>query len=90
LRAEDIDEARFGEALALAGVPEADLLIRTGGEQRLSNFLLWEAAYAELYFSPRLWPDFTVADLEDALAAFAARERRFGLTGRQRAGGLRP
>jgi undecaprenyl diphosphate synthase len=80
LRAEDIDEARFGEALALAGVPEADLLIRTGGEQRLSNFLLWEAAYAELYFSPRLWPDFAVADFEDALAFFASRERRFGHT----------
>ncbi len=61
---EDIDEARFA-ALALAGLPDADLLIRTGGEQRISNFLLWNLAYAELYFSARLWPDFDVSDLED-------------------------
>lgn len=58
--------------------PEVDLLIRTGGEQRLSDFLLWEGAYAELYFTPVLWPDFTEADLEMALAEFHRRERRFG------------
>ena len=63
-----------------AGVdsPEVDLLIRTGGEQRLSDFLLWECAYAELYFTPRLWPEFTAADLEAAVAEFHRRERRFG------------
>jgi undecaprenyl diphosphate synthase len=78
LRPEDINEGRFAAQLALAGLPEADLLIRAGGEYRVSNFLLWDLAYAELYFSPRLWPDFAVADLEDALAFFASRERRFG------------
>jgi len=80
LRPEDINEDRFAAQLALAGLPQADLLIRTGGEYRVSNFLLWDLAYAELYFSPRLWPDFAVADLEDALAFFASRERRFGHT----------
>jgi undecaprenyl diphosphate synthase len=78
LRPEDISEERFAAQLALAGLPEADLLIRTGGEYRISNFLLWDLAYAELYFSPRLWPDFALADLEEALAFFASRERRFG------------
>jgi undecaprenyl diphosphate synthase len=85
LRPEAIDEESFASRLALAGLPEAELLIRTGGEYRISNFLLWDAAYAELYFTSRLWPDFTVADLEDALAFFAARERRFGHTSAQRA-----
>jgi undecaprenyl diphosphate synthase len=78
LRPEDINEGRLAAQLALAGLPEADLLIRTGGEYRISNFLLWDLAYAELYFSPRLWPDFALADLEEALAFFASRERRFG------------
>jgi undecaprenyl diphosphate synthase len=78
MRAEELTEERFAAGLALAGLPQADLLIRTGGEQRISNFLLWDLAYAELYFSARLWPDFTVSDLEEALAYFAARERRFG------------
>jgi undecaprenyl diphosphate synthase len=77
-RAEDLTEESFAAQLSLAGLPEADLLIRTGGEQRISNFLLWDLAYAELYFSPRLWPDFSLSDLEDALAYFASRERRFG------------
>lgn len=85
LRPEEIDEARFASRLALAGLPEAELLIRTGGESRISNFLLWELAYAELYFTPKLWPDFAAADLEQALAFFAARERRFGSTSAQRA-----
>ncbi len=78
LRPEELDEARFAAALSLASLPEADLLIRTGGEYRISNFLLWDLAYAELYFSARLWPDFAVGDLEDALEFFAHRERRFG------------
>jgi len=67
------------ESLSLAlDVPQVDLLIRTGGEQRLSDFLLWECAYAEFYFTPRMWPDFGRGDLEDALRHFAQRERRFG------------
>jgi undecaprenyl diphosphate synthase len=83
-RPEEISEERFAGALALAGLPEADLLIRTGGEQRVSNFLLWDLAYAELYFTPRLWPEFELADLEAAFAFFASRERRFGQTAAQR------
>jgi len=82
-RPEDITEDSFAAHMELAGVPQADLLVRTGGEQRISNFLLWDLAYAELYFSTRLWPDFGIADLEDALAFFASRERRFGLTAEQ-------
>jgi undecaprenyl diphosphate synthase len=83
IRPEDIDEARFGAHLALGGLPETDLLIRTGGERRISNFLLWNLAYAELYFSDCLWPDFDVAHFEAALGYFAGRERRFGLTAGQ-------
>ena len=71
-------------ALALAHVPDPDLLIRTGGEQRLSNFLLWQAAYTELFFSERLWPEFDEAALDEAIAAYARRERRFGQTSAQR------
>ncbi|HUA89443.1 MAG TPA: polyprenyl diphosphate synthase [Steroidobacteraceae bacterium] len=85
LRAEDITETRLAAALELGALPEADLLIRTGGEQRISNFLLWEAAYAELYFTPTLWPDFKAEDFERALEFFATRERRFGQTAAQRA-----
>jgi undecaprenyl diphosphate synthase len=84
LRPEEITEARFAAATSLGILPDAELLIRTGGEQRLSNFLLWHCAYAELYFTPRLWPDFSVADFEDALAFFASRERRFGQLPEQR------
>ena len=69
--------------MALAHVPDPDLLIRTGGEMRLSNFLLWQAAYAELYFSDKLWPDFDDTALDEALAAFHGRERRFGKTSEQ-------
>ena len=83
LRPQDIDEERFASHLQLAGLPDAELLIRTGGEQRISNFLLWNAAYAELFFTDRLWPDFNTNDLEAALAYFATRQRRFGLTGEQ-------
>ncbi|HEV2229473.1 MAG TPA: polyprenyl diphosphate synthase [Steroidobacteraceae bacterium] len=78
MRPEEIDEARFAARLSLAGLPDPDLHIRTGGEHRISNFLLWQLAYAELYFTERLWPDFAVADLNDALSFFASRERRFG------------
>lgn len=82
--AQEITEELFTGQLALAELPEPDLLIRTGGEQRLSNFLLWDLAYAELYFSPRLWPDFGLTDLEEGFAFFASRERRFGQTAAQR------
>ncbi|HEX3757629.1 MAG TPA: polyprenyl diphosphate synthase [Kofleriaceae bacterium] len=74
-----IDEAAFAAALDSHLLPPLDLVVRTSGEQRLSNFLLWEAAYAELHFTEVLWPDFARADLEAALAAFARRRRRFGL-----------
>ena len=69
--------------MALAHVPDPDLVIRTGGEMRLSNFLLWQAAYSELYFSDKLWPDFNDAALDEAIAAYHARERRFGKTSEQ-------
>ena len=80
---EPITEAALGRAMALAHVPDPDLLIRTGGEQRISNFLLWQCAYSELFFSERLWPEFDEAALDEALAAYAARERRFGQTSEQ-------
>jgi undecaprenyl diphosphate synthase len=83
IRPQDIDEERFGAALELAGVPDADLMIRTGGEQRISNFLLWHGAYAELYFSAKLWPDFDLAELEASFEFFGGRERRFGRTSEQ-------
>lgn len=82
-RGEPITEASLDSTMALAHVPDPDLLIRTGGEMRLSNFLLWQAAYAELYFSEKLWPDFDDAALDEAIAAFHARERRFGKTSEQ-------
>ena len=77
-RGGEIDQAAFARHLALADLPEPDLFIRTGGEQRLSNFLLWDLAYTELYFTDLLWPDFDAAAFDQALAWFAARERRFG------------
>jgi len=83
LRPDDITEECVQAALMLGDLPPADLLIRTGGEQRISNFLLWQLAYAELYFTPTLWPDFGVDDFEAAMAWFAARERRFGQTSEQ-------
>jgi undecaprenyl diphosphate synthase len=82
-RGEAITEKSLAGALALAHVPDPDLLIRTGGERRLSNFLLWQAAYAELYFTDKLWPEFDAAALGEALADYAARERRFGRTPEQ-------
>ena len=69
--------------LCLAHVPDPDLIVRTGGEQRVSNFLLWQGAYAEYYFSDALWPDFDEAELDRVIASFASRERRFGLTSGQ-------
>ena len=78
-----IDEEAIGQRLALAFAPDPDLLIRTGGERRVSNFLLWQLAYAELYFSDVLWPDFDAAELDAALLWFSGRQRRFGLTGEQ-------
>jgi undecaprenyl diphosphate synthase len=80
---EAITEKSLDRALALAHVPDPDLVIRTGGERRLSNFLLWQAAYAELYFSDKLWPDFDSVAFDEALADYAARERRFGRTPEQ-------
>ena len=82
-RGEPITESALDRALALSHGPDPDLLIRTGGEQRISNFLLWQCAYSELYFSDRLWPDFDEAALDEAFAAFAERERRFGKTSEQ-------
>ena len=83
----DITPERLSAALALAHVPDPDLLIRTGGELRISNFLLWQLAYTELHFSDVLWPEFDAAHLDEALAAFASRERRFGKTSAQVAQG---
>lgn len=82
-RGESLTEASLDRAMALAHVPDPDLLIRTGGEQRISNFLLWQAAYSELYFSDKLWPDFDEAALDEAIAVFQRRERRFGKTSAQ-------
>jgi undecaprenyl diphosphate synthase len=78
-----IDEARFAGALETAKLPPVDLLIRTGGEQRISNFLIWDTAYSELYFSDLLWPAFDTTELERAFAFYAQRQRRFGKTGEQ-------
>ncbi len=78
-----ITDETLSAALAFSQVPDPDLFIRTGGEQRLSNFLLWQAAYSELYFTDTLWPDFDAAAFAAALAAFAKRQRRFGRTGDQ-------
>ena len=82
-RGEPITEESLDGAMALAHVADPDLLIRTGGEKRISNFLLWQAAYSELYFSDKLWPDFDEAALDAAIADFARRERRFGRTSQQ-------
>ena len=76
--ADDIDEAAVADALYTAGLPDPDLLIRTAGEQRLSNFLIWQSAYAELYTCPTLWPDFGPEALDEALLEYARRARRFG------------
>jgi undecaprenyl diphosphate synthase len=80
LRPADITEQQVARALALADLPDPDLFVRTGGEHRISNFLLWNLAYTELYFTDCLWPDFDAGELDAALAFYAARERRFGRT----------
>jgi len=78
LSPDTIDEEWVAAHLTTAGMPDPDLLIRTSGELRISNFLLWQIAYAELHFTPVLWPDFTTRDLIQAVAEFARRERRYG------------
>lgn len=83
VRGEPITEQSLSDALALAPAADPDLFIRTGGEYRISNFLLWQSAYSEFFFSPVLWPDFTEQDLDAAIAEYGARERRFGKTSEQ-------
>jgi undecaprenyl diphosphate synthase len=83
IAAEALDEKSLAPYFCLADLPPVDLFIRTGGEQRISNFLLWQAAYSELYFTDVLWPDFDHACLEQALAEYARRERRYGKTSAQ-------
>jgi len=78
LEPEAIDEQMFGEAIFTAGIPDPDLLVRTSGEQRISNFLLWQCAYAEMVFTDVLWPDFGRKELEEAIAAYHGRDRRYG------------
>ena len=79
----DIDDEKLAGELALAGIPDPDLLIRTGGEQRVSNFLLWNLAYAELFFADSLWPEFGERQFDEALSFYASRQRRYGHTGDQ-------
>jgi len=83
IKPEDITEENFSNYLLTAGIPDPDLLIRTGGEYRISNFLLWQMAYTEIYITDTLWPDFRKEDLITALLDFQARERRYGLTSEQ-------
>jgi len=83
MQVSDVDEAALAAHLSLAEFPEPDLFIRTGGEQRVSNFILWQLAYTELFFTPVLWPDFSRELFEEALTSFAQRQRRFGHTGEQ-------
>ncbi len=87
LQPEQIDEELLGQQVALADLPAPDLFIRTGGDTRISNFLLWQLAYTELWFTDVLWPDFNAAILQQALDDYAGRERRFGLTSAQIAAG---
>jgi undecaprenyl diphosphate synthase len=83
INVEDINDDLFSTNLQTEGTPDPDLMIRTSGEQRISNFLLWQLAYTELWFSPKLWPDFTREDLFGAILDFQNRERRFGKTSEQ-------
>lgn len=83
MTADQIDEQTFAKFLTTADIPDPDLLIRTSGETRISNFYLWQIAYCELYFTEKLWPEFTVDDFELALQYYASRERRFGKTSEQ-------
>ena len=83
IRPEDINEFNFGNYLATAGIPDPELMIRTSGEIRISNFLLWQLAYTELYFTETLWPDFSKEEFYKAIIDFQKRERRFGKTSEQ-------
>lgn len=83
LNVEDLDQEMFASYLGTANMPDPELLIRTSGEYRISNFLLWQIAYAELYFTPKLWPDFRKEDLYEAIVDYQGRERRFGKTSEQ-------
>jgi undecaprenyl diphosphate synthase len=83
LSIDDVDESQFAQFLALAGSPDPDLFIRTGGEMRISNFLLWQSAYTEFYFTTVLWPNFDSQVLDQAITAYQSRERRFGRTSEQ-------
>ena len=83
---EEIDEQLFDSATTSAIIGAPDLFIRTGGEMRVSNFLLWQCAYSEFYFSPVLWPDFDAIEVDRAIESYQARERRFGRTGQQAKG----
>ena len=83
LQPELIDEQALSQYLSMAWAPEPDLFIRTGGEQRISNFLVWQLAYTELYFTPKYWPEFGVSDMNEAVAWYQQRERRFGRTSAQ-------
>ena len=87
LDAEAIDESAFEDGLFTRGLPDPELLIRTSGETRISNYLLWQIAYAELYFTPVFWPDFNKERFYDAILNFQSRERRFGMTSEQVVGG---
>jgi len=78
LRPDEIDEDVMAAAMYTAGLPDPDMVIRTGGDERLSNFLIWQSAYAEIVFTPTLWPDFGPAELDAAIVEFASRQRRFG------------
>lgn len=83
LKAEQINQQNFEKYLSLSDLPAVDMLIRTGGDYRISNFLLWQCAYAELFFTPTLWPDFQIAEFDKMIAVFCGRERRFGKTSEQ-------
>lgn len=83
IQPQGISPERVERLLSTGGLPDPDLFIRSGGEQRISNFLLWQLAYTELYFTPVLWPDFTDEEFDSALRSYAGRQRRFGLTGEQ-------
>jgi len=83
LKAADVDEACVAAELSFSDLPEVDLFIRTGGELRISNFILWQAAYAEFYFTEILWPEFHVEQFQKAVEHYSKRQRRFGLTGEQ-------
>jgi len=83
INADAVDSELLHEHMSLSGLPEPDLFIRTGGEKRISNFLLWDLAYTELYFTDKLWPEFDIALLDDAISSFLSRERRFGRTSEQ-------